>query len=190
MAITSRSSLGPPIRKRATSTRPTLEEVPALRVARLRDLVRDQVPDANGAYRIIIDTREGPQSITLVPDPRPYGARLLAACDCGRRAAVLRRDWMTGRWRCAGCLRLRCARSRFRDSKTFRAYVLPALLLERARRKLAYRTAPRAKRELFAAFEKETLEHVAQVVGSVLPPSDDAEAEARGVRGAPRRTGE
>lgn len=147
----------PPIEKRPP---PSLEQVPAIKVCRLRRLIRGQVPDASGAYHLLLETGSGPQPLTLVPDARPYGPRFLATCSCGRRAAVLRLDATTGWWRCAKCLGLRCSRSRFRKSAAFRAFVLPALLLERARRRLAYRTAPKAKHLAFAELERQTIERM------------------------------
>jgi hypothetical protein len=43
--------------------------------------------------------------------------------------------------------------------------VLPALLLERARRKLSYCNVPKAKLEAFAKAEEETVDQIAGALG-------------------------
>ncbi|MBI5488790.1 MAG: hypothetical protein HY905_15755 [Deltaproteobacteria bacterium] len=49
--------------------------------------------------------------------------------------------------------------------------MLPALLLERVRRKLAYPRAPRAKRELFIRIENATVEQIAEALRSMMGTS-------------------
>ena len=148
------------------------EEVPGLRVAKLRRLARPA--GDGGRLRLILQAPAGPQEMMLLPRVRGFGTVYEAACACGHRALTLRLDPRTGWWRCGRCLRLRSARSRFRRSSSFNQLVLPLLLLEKARRKMNYHNAPKVRREAFAVIENSTLDVIEQRLGEMMEVEDEA----------------
>lgn len=160
----------PPTRRRR---HPIVEEVPALRAARLRRLVERWEPEPDGSVTVQVRRGGGTQTIRLVPDPRPYGPRWLARCGCGRRVLILRLDAATGIWRCKGCLGIRYAKSWYRRDPVFRAVVRPLLDLERARRRMAYPRAPRARRAQYEQLEADVLAQVREAVARFGPAVAD-----------------
>ena len=138
--------------------RPVSDEVPGIRVARLRKLAVPRGDD--GRLHVVLAAPAGKQEVWLVRRRRGFGYVYEAQCPCGHRALILRLDQASGWWRCAKCLGLRCARSRSHGHRTFTDLVLPLLLLERRRRKLSRRVGDPGIRDGLAEIEKTTAEQI------------------------------
>ena len=166
------SNLQADIEKRRIAT---AEEYPHVRVAALRRLIRDAPVAPDGTVRLVLDAPAGPQPLVLEPERRGFGVRYNAICACGRRVLLLRLDATAGYWRCNRCLRLRCAKTRFRRNEMFRRVVRPLLDLERVRRRMERRGAAHPKRESFAKLERETLAGVERTLTSMREKDDGRE---------------
>ena len=165
--------------------RPVAEEVPGIRVARLRKLA---VPcGADGRMRVVLAAPGGKQEIVLVRRWRGFGYVYEAQCKCGHRALILRLDGATGWWRCARCLGLRCARSMSRGRHLFADVVLPILLVERRRRRLGRRGGGRESRirahEQLPAVEKRAIEQAELALQKMIAERTTGGSRTRGVGG-------